>query len=313
MGYDIHYEVGRGGFGTVYKVRKKVDYKTYALKIENNTARTRRRAMVDEIQAYRELQGCDGIPHLVDYGFYKGLAFLVLPLFRYSLKDVLERNPKFFTRKSATILGKKLLSIIELIHGRGRLYRDIKPENIMFDHNNKIYLIDFGMSMPYLEDNGDHIPELRGRSISGTLWYMSINTHKGVEQSRRDDIESLFYLLILLYKSELPWVEVGISMSKRQKTKTQKVKESLSIHELCDGISGKEHLIKFFEYVRRLEFLEKPDYRYLNSLLDKVLCYKKEFWNYKETDSGEIKESTGLIAVSLWYKLISILCPFSIE
>ncbi|AFN84168.1 caseine kinase 1 [Encephalitozoon romaleae SJ-2008] len=313
MGYTICEEIGKGGFGKVYKVRTKEDQKAYALKLEDNKEKGRRNVIINEIQAYNELQGCDEIPLLVDHGFHRALAFLVLPLFRYSLKDILERHPRFFTRRSATIVAKKLLGTIEFIHKKGRLYRDLKPENVMFDYNNKVYLIDFGMSMPYLRKDGSHIPEIRGKNVCGTLWYMSINTHRGVEQSRRDDLESLFYLLILLYKSGLPWIEVGASMSKRQKARTRAIKEGLSVYELCDGISGKEYLIKFFQYVRNLKFSEKPDYRYLNSLLDEVLYSEKEFQGYKEMSSEDGKRNTKMGSISLWSKFISILNPFVIR
>ncbi|WEL39972.1 cGMP-depenedent protein kinase [Encephalitozoon hellem] len=311
--YTICQEIGRGGFGKVYEVRIEDGEKAYALKIENGKERGKGSVIINEIQAYHELRGCNEIPPLVDYGFHGTLAFLVLPLFRYSLRDILERHPRFFTRKSATIVGKKLLSTIEYIHERGRLYRDLKPENVMFDYNNKVYLIDFGMSVPYLKKDGSHIPEAEGKSVSGTLWYMSINTHKGMEQSRRDDLESLFYLLILLYKSGLPWMEVGASITKRQKTRTKKIKEDLSVHNLCDGISGKKHLIKFFQYVRGLKFSEKPDYKYLDSLLDEIFHNEKELQSFKEIDDEDQKKSTKAVSISLWSKLASILNPFVVR
>lgn len=313
MSYTICQEIGKGGFGKVYKVRAKEGQKTYALKLENSKEKGRRNVIINEIQAYNELQGCDEIPSLIDHGFHKTLAFLVLPLFRYSLKDMLERHPRFFTRKSATIVRKKLLGTIEFIHERGRLYKDLKPENVMFDYNNKVYLIDFGMSAPYLRKDGSHIPEIRGKNMSGTLWYMSINTHRGMEQSRRDDLESLFYLLILLYKSGLPWIEAGASMSKKQKVRTRAIKEGLSVDELCDEINGKEYLIKFFQYVRSLKFTEKPDYRYLNSLLDEILYNEKEFQRYKEMRDEDGKRNAKVASISLWGKFISILNPFAIR
>ncbi|CAD26108.1 CASEINE KINASE 1 [Encephalitozoon cuniculi GB-M1] len=310
MDYTICREIGKGGFGKVYEVKKKADQKSYALKIETNAPKAGRNSIINEIQAYSELQGCEKIPRLVDHGSYEGLTFLVLPLLKYSLKDLLERHPRFFTKKSATIVGKKLLNAIEFIHGKGRLHRDIKPENVMFGHNNRIYLVDFGMSAPYLRGDGSHIPEVGGKSVSGTLWYMSINTHRGIEQSRRDDLESLFYLLILLYKSRLPWMEPGASVSKKQEARTKEIKENLSVYDLCDGIHGKEHLIKFFQHISSLEFAEKPNYRYLNSLLDKIFHSNKELQGYKRAPK---KEDTGLIRTSLWHKFISILSPFEVK
>lgn len=306
MGYGIRHEIGKGGFGKVYEVRRGADPTPYALKIESPTHRGRKGSVANEIQAYCDLQGCPEIPQLVDHGVYRGLNFLVLPLLRYSLKDLLERHPKFFTRKSATIVGKRLLSAIEFIHARGRLYRDFKPENVMLGHDNRVYLIDFGMSVPYLSEDGSHIPEGKGKRASGTLWYVSVNTDRGMEQSRRDDLESLFYLLILLYKSRLPWMDVGTPISKRCQGRARKIKEGMCVSKLCEGICGKQHLVRFFQYVVGLGFEERPDYLYLNTLLDKVLCSNREDQELEEPD--KTKEA-GVAPVSLWNKLARIICP----
>ena len=87
------------------------------------------------------------------------------------------------------------------MHEHDYVHRDLKPENFVIGldkEENIIYLIDFGLSKKYKDSKGDHILYKEGKSILGTVRYVSIYTHLGIEQSRRDDIESLGYILIYL-------------------------------------------------------------------------------------------------------------------
>lgn len=299
--YTICRTIGKGGFGRVYEVKNRADQRFYALKMEIK-GQSRKNSMLNEVQAYKDLQGCEEIPCLVDHGVHEDTNFIVLPLFRHSLKDLLEKHPKFFTRKSATIIAKKLLKATEFIHSRGRLYRDFKPENVMLSHNNKIYLIDFGMSRSYINEDGSHILESKGKNMSGTAWYVSRNTHLGIEQSRRDDLESLFYLLILLYKSKLPWMQLEASTSRDRQIKIGQMKGNVSEDELCSGIPGKEQLVKFIQHVRNLGFTEEPNYRYLNVLLNNVLCEEKLY----HSNLNDQEPTVGVAPISIWTKIVDM-------
>lgn len=110
-----------------------------------------------------------------------------------------------------------MVEALELMHGKGFLHRDIKPENFVIgtegNHHN-IYIIDFGLSKKYIDLNNKHIPEDNNKGLVGTARYTSINSHKGVEQSRRDDLEALGYVLIYLAKGELPWQ--NLTLEKRE-------------------------------------------------------------------------------------------------
>ncbi len=102
-----------------------------------------------------------------------------------------------------------MINRIEYLHKFHYVHRDIKPENFIIgqgEKSNIIYLIDFGLSKLYKNNkNHQHIPYRDGRKLTGTVRYVSINTHLGVEQSRSDDLESLVYVLILLLKGSLSW------------------------------------------------------------------------------------------------------------
>jgi serine/threonine protein kinase len=268
--YRVCALLGRGGFGRVYKVKRRNDNKIFALKLELEEKQKARAALENEILAYIELRGGCAIPELVDCGTHNGLRYLVIPLFRGSLRDFLESHPRFFTLRSSVVICRRLIKALRFMHGKGRLYRDMKPENIMLDFSNRIYLVDFGMSRRYVDESGKHIPKLGGKHLSGTAWYASLNTHRGIEQSRRDDLEGLLYVIILLLKSRLPWMQVEASSPREGQARIGREKNAVSIDELCSSLPGEEWWMKILQHIRGLEFEEIPNYDYLCRLLDRI-------------------------------------------
>lgn len=101
-----------------------------------------------------------------------------------------------------------MLEILEGVHNLGILHRDIKPENILIGpdgQQHKLYLADYGLSRIWLQQDGSHIPEVKRQFLLGTVKFASMNSHKELELSRRDDLESLGYVLAYLFKGSLPW------------------------------------------------------------------------------------------------------------
>lgn len=159
------------------------------------------------------------------------------------------------------------------LHDKDFIHRDLKPENFIVGLNNKeniVYLIDFGLSRKFRDPKtNEHIPYKEGKSILGTVRYVSIYTHFGIEQSRRDDIESLGYILVYFAKGILPW--------QGQKTKTKKDKYKIIMDKkleykpelLCHSLP--DEFRQYFEYIRGVQFSEKPDYVFLKGLFSKVM------------------------------------------
>ena len=180
---------------------------------------------------------------------------------------------KFKKKKNKTIFKKIQLTRLNTLHDKDFIHRDLKPENCVIGLDKKeniIYLIDFGLSRRYRDARtGEHIPYKEGKSILGTVRYVSIYTHFGIEQSRRDDIESLGYILVYLAKGILPW------QGQKAKTQTEKYKQIMNTkleykpEMLCYGLP--DEFKQFFEYIRGVQFTERPDYTLLKGLFNKAL------------------------------------------
>ena len=170
------------------------------------------------------------------------------------------------------MVTEQILNRIEFIHSRNFIHRDIKPDNFLIGRGktkNIIYAIDFGLAKRYKDPRtGIHIPYKDGKSLTGTARYTSVNTHLGIEQARRDDIESIGYIMVYFLKGELPWQ--GLK-AKNKKEKYEKIKEkklNTPLEILCTNLPG--DIITWINYAKGLNFEEKPDYNYLQSLIQKM-------------------------------------------
>ncbi len=100
-----------------------------------------------------------------------------------------------------------MLRCLEAFHQRGYIHRDVKPENFRV-HNDKVYLIDFGMYREYKTKEGKHIPYAAGKQFRGTPMTSSIFTHQSSEPSRRDDLISMVYSALYIHEQgDLPWLK----------------------------------------------------------------------------------------------------------
>lgn len=142
-----------------------------------------------------------------------------------------------------------------------------------------VHLIDFGLCKHYRHPlTYEHIFYRTGKTLTGTARYCSLFTHHGIEQSRRDDIQCLSYILIYLAKGALPWMSVKISHRKKRNEKLLELKESLTARELCEDLPYEFEL--FYKYARALSYTQRPDYGYLRHLLIAVINRLKEKFDY---------------------------------
>ncbi|KAJ7236294.1 kinase-like domain-containing protein [Mycena haematopus] len=229
----------------------------------------------DEFRSYRTLNGTPGVPQVHHFG-QEGLHnVLVIDLLGPNLEDLFDMCGRKFTVKTVCMAAKQMVTRVQAIHEKSLIYRDIKPDNFLIGvpgtkNANTIHVIDFGMAKHYRDPKTKvHIPYRERKSLSGTARYMSINTHLGREQSRRDDLESLGHVFMYFLRGGLPWQGLRAATNKQKYEKIGEKKQTTPIVELCEGFP--EEFGIYMNYVRKLGFEETPDYDFLRELFTKVL------------------------------------------
>jgi len=186
-----------------------------------------------------------------------------------SLRDLFKFCNKKFTEQTILLLADQLLSRIEYLHSKNFIHRDIKPANFVMGLDmsqlNQVYMIDFGLAKKYCDSKtGKHIPCIKHRSLTGSARYASINAHLTIEQSRRDDLESLGFVLVWFALGKLPWQGIKANSRKILNYKIMQKKINTPIEKLCKQLPSAFNT--YFDYCRALEFDEKPSYISLRKL-----------------------------------------------
>ena len=179
-----------------------------------------------------------GIPHVYYTAVEKDYTYMVMDLLGQSLEEIFAQRKRKLSLKSVVMISLQLIERIEYIHSKGILHRDIKPDNFLVGKGaraNKVYLIDFGLAKRFVKENG-HIQYRESKTLTGTARYASLNTHLGVEQSRRDDIECLAYVLFYFMKSSLPWQNMRARNKREKYERIMEKKMTTTYDELAKGI-----------------------------------------------------------------------------
>ncbi|CAF1329798.1 unnamed protein product [Adineta steineri] len=274
--YRIGRKLGSGSFGEIYLGTNINTDEEVAIKLENVKAQHPQLRI--ESRIYRLMQGGVGIPVLKWFGKEGEYNALVLNLLGPSLEDLFILCQRKFSLKTVLLLAEQMISRIDFVHSRNFIHRDIKPDNFLMGHGRKgnlVHIIDFGLAKKYRDTRThQHIAYRDDKSLTGTARYASINAHIGIEQSRRDDLESLGYVLMYFLRGSLPWQGLR-NGSKRQKyERINEKKMSTSVEELCKGYPAEFQT--YLTYCRSLRFTDKPDYSQLRDLF-RSLCHRQGF------------------------------------
>ncbi|KAL6943909.1 serine/threonine protein kinase [Hanseniaspora uvarum] len=271
-------KIGSGSFGDIYHGTNLISGEEVAIKLEN--VESKHPQLEYESRVYKYLSGGIGIPFMRWYGREGDYNCMVIDLLGPSLEDLFNYCLRQFSLKTCIMLAIQMISRIQYIHSRSFIHRDIKPDNFLLGNGRRastIHVIDFGLSKKYREfHTHNHIPYRENKNLTGTARYASLNTHLGIEQSRRDDLESLGYVLIYFAKGSLPWQGLKADTKRQKYDRIMQKKMEINMETLCNGLP--QEFCDYMTYCRNLKFDEKPDYVYLEKMF-KELAVKLEYHN----------------------------------
>ncbi|KAG2585989.1 casein kinase 1-like protein 4 isoform X2 [Panicum virgatum] len=259
-------KIGCGSFGEIYLATHIDTYEIVAVKIESS--KTKHPQLFYEAKLYNTLQGGSGIANVKWCGVDGEENVLVIDLLGPSLEDLFVYCGRKFTLKTVLMLADQMITRIEFMHSKGYLHRDIKPDNFLMGLGrkaNQVYIIDFGLAKRYRDSTTNrHIPYRENKNLTGTARYASCNTHLGIEQSRRDDLESLGYVLLYFLRGSLPWQGLKAATKTQKYDKICEKKISTPIEVLCK--SCPVEFASYFHYCHSLTFDQRPDYAFVKRL-----------------------------------------------
>jgi len=275
--YRLDCKIGSGSFGVIYLGSNIFTGERVAIKMELRTAKKPK--LASEYKIYQALSGGVGISPVHWFGRAGDYNALVLDILGPSLRDLFRFCGRKFTLKTVLQLADQLLERIEYIHERNFIHRDIKPANFVMGLDmtklNQVYVIDFGLAKRYRDPRThQHISYAEHKSLTGTARYASINAHLGIEQSRRDDLESLGYILIYFALGRLPWQGIKSNSRREFHQMIMKKKSATPVEILCETLPPE--FATYLSYCRSLTFNEKPEYNCLRQIFRKVF-FRKEF------------------------------------
>ncbi|KAK3593299.1 hypothetical protein CHS0354_031358 [Potamilus streckersoni] len=305
--YRLGRKIGSGSFGDIYLGTDISNGEEVAIKLE--CVKTKHPQLHIESKIYRMMQGGVGIPTIKWCGAEGDYNVMVMELLGPSLEDLFNFCSRKFSLKTVLLLADQLISRIEYIHSKNFIHRDVKPDNFLMGlgkKGNLVYIIDFGLAKKYRDARThQHIPYRENKNLTGTARYASINTHLGIEQSRRDDMESLGYVFMYFLRGSLPWQGLKAATKRQKYERISEKKMSTPIEELCKGFPSE--FATYLNFCRSLRFDDKPDYSYLRQLF-RNLFHRQGFtydyvfdWNMlkfggrnnDETDRNKVHSSSA--------------------
>ncbi|CAK82001.1 unnamed protein product (macronuclear) [Paramecium tetraurelia] len=263
--FVVKKKISSGAFGVVFLVFDKQTNQDAALKLEKED-NEEMRSLEREVEILKQLNDAEGTPKLIWCGNESEFNIMVIQLLGRDLSYFF-RQQKKFSLKCTIQIAYECVNILKNIHNKNVVHRDLKPENILMSKDNDaIYIVDFGISKIYCIQ-GEHMPFKSDKTFMGTPRYASVAAHLGHEISRKDDLESLFYVILYFLRGSLPWQNLPVSESERTKA-VGEIKQNIDLNELC--INQPHELVEILLYLKSLNFLDQPNYQYILQLLNQI-------------------------------------------
>ena len=265
-------KIDEGSFGSIYLAKNiKINQKV-AIKLEDR--KNYKHLLEREAYILFYLRG-KGLPEIITFGKTQHYYILVQTLLGPSLAALMDNYNIIFTIKDICMLSIQMIERLEYIHSKDYIHRDIKPHNFLMGLKdpNILYIIDFGFSKKFRSKKRNHIKFSITNNFIGTPRYCSINGLRGAEQSRRDDLESLFYVILYFFKGSLPWQNLRIKSRNERFFKINEMKKKADYKNLCKNLP--KEFYDFGNYIKHLKFEEDPNYNYMKDLFYSILSKLK--------------------------------------
>ncbi|XP_066923149.1 uncharacterized protein [Clytia hemisphaerica] len=281
--WKIVKKVGGGGFGEIYQGHDTVTHEMVALKLES--ANTSKQVLKMEVAVLKKLQGRDHVCQFVACGRNDRFNYVVMSLVGQNLAELRRSQSRgAFSIGTMLRLGVQILNGIEAIHDCGFLHRDVKPSNFAMGNtkqtNRIVYMLDFGLARQYINNEGNVRAPRAVAGFRGTVRYAAITAHENKEMARRDDLWSVFYMLVEFAQGSLPWRKY------KDKEEVGKFKKAYEHKQLLKHMPAE--FKEFLDHIKALEYADKPDYDFLRQCCENALMKR----GIRQTDPFDWEKST---------------------
>ena len=267
--YQVIKKIANGAFSEIYSGINIINKEKVALKIEKRNAINK--YLESECYTLFTLRDI-GIPKVLSFGHNQEYDILIMPLLGKSLLDIFISKKLNYEFKDICIIAIQIIERIHWVHSRKIIHRDIKPDNFLIGLNDPhlLYIIDFGLSKKYQSTKtGKHIKICELKKFIGSIIFASYNALRLIEQSRRDDLESIGYMLVYFMKGCLPWQRIKVYNKKECYLKVAQLKKGITPEKLCSNLP--KEFSDYLRYVKNLKFEEDPNYGYLKNLFVQMM------------------------------------------